>query len=97
MVCVPTGVADPLSAGGPRRAVRIAQQQLCSPTTGGGACAVTARSATGGGGVPAGRWMTRPRMSAIRAQALAMSTADAEVNTCIAVMVPSVAIRCARP
>jgi hypothetical protein len=97
MVCVLTGVADPLWAGGPRRAVLIAQQQLCSPTTGGGACAVTARSATGGIGLPAGLWMTRPRMSAIRAQAPAMSTASADVNTCIAVMVPSVAMRYARP
>jgi hypothetical protein len=93
MLCVRTGVADPRSTGGPRRAVRTAQQQLCSATTGGGAGVVTARSATGGVGVSAGLRMTRPRMSAMRAQAPAMSTASADVNTCITVMVPSVAMR----
>ena len=96
-VCVPTGVADPLWAGGPRRAVRTAQQQLCKAMAGGGAGAVTARSTTGGVGAPTGLRTTRPSTSAIRAHVPAINTASAEVSTCIIVMLPLVAIMCAKP
>ena len=94
---MPTGVADPRSAGGPRRAVRTAQQQLCKAMACGGTGVVTARSATGGVGAPTGLRMTRPSTSAIRAHMPAINTASAEVSTCIIVMLPLVAIMCAKP
>jgi hypothetical protein len=77
--------------------VRTAQQQLCSAIGGCGAGPVTARSGTGGAGAPTGLRMTRPSTSAMRAHVPAMSTARAEVSTCIAVMLPPLAIMCAKP
>jgi hypothetical protein len=41
--------------------------------------------------------MTRPSTSAMRAHVPATSTARAEVSTCIAVMLPPLAIMCAKP